>query len=166
MHITVVIVCFVSLAATILAQNKSQSLTELLNNQENLTDFTTLLTTQYADIYANLTYQKEVTLLAPSNAAFAKIPYQSLHTAFENNRSDIIRSVLEYHVIPGIHRADSYNGSFTFTPTWMSNNNYTNVTGGQVVGGVQQAGNVNVFTSGFGSRSTLAEAVSLSSWLI
>lgn len=166
MHITFVIVCFISLAARALAQNESRTLTELLNDQKNLTDFTTLLTQQYGDLYANLSYQKEVTLLAPSNAAFAKIPYQTLHSAFENNRSDIIRSVLEYHIVPGIHRADSYNGSFTFTPTWMSNSSYTNVTGGQAVGGVQQAGNVNVFTSGLGSRSTLAEAVSQSSQLI
>ena len=166
MHITFVIVCFISLATTAVAQNASRTLTELLNDQENLTDFTTLLTEQYRDLYANLSYQKEVTLLAPSNAAFAKIPYQTLHTAFENNRSDIIRSVLEYHIVPGIHKADSYNGSFTFTPTWLSDSNYTNVTGGQVIGGVQQAGNVNVFTSGLGSRSTLAEAVSPSSQLI
>ena len=135
-------------------------LTDLLNDQKNLTDFTTLLTKQYGDIYANLSFIEKVTVLAPSNAAFAKIPYSTLSTAFENNRSDIIRSVLQYHIVPGIHRADSYNGSFTFTPTWMSDSKYTNVTGGQVVGGVQQAGNVNVFTSGLGSRSTLAQAVS------
>ena len=163
MRLTFVTVFFASLAATAFAQDKPKDLTELLNDQKNLTDFTTLLTKQYADVYANLSYQTEVTILAPSNEAFAKIPYSSLHSAFENNRSDVIRAVLQYHILPGIHRADSYNGSFSFTPSWLSNNNYTNVTGGQVVGGVQQAGNVNVFTSGLGSRSTLTQAVSLGS---
>ena len=148
-----------SLAAITLAQDKPKDLTDLLNDQKNLTEFTTLLTKQYGDIYANLSFQDQVTILAPSNAAFAKIPYSTLGPAFLNNQSDVVRSVLEYHIVPGIQRAESYNGSFRFTPTWLSDSGDTNVTGGQVVGGVQQAGNVNVFISGLGTRSTLEKAV-------
>ena len=152
---------FASLASLTLAQQKPVDLTELLNDQKNLTEFTTLLTKQYGDIYANLSFQNEVTILVPNNAAFAKIPYSTLGPAFESNQSNIVRSVLEYHILPGLHPAESYNGSFTFTPTWLNNKTYSNVTGGQVVGGVQQAGNVNVYTSGIGSRSTLVQAVRL-----
>jgi transforming growth factor-beta-induced protein len=148
------------LACLTLAQQKPVDLTELLNEQKNLTEFTTLLTKQYGDIYANLSFQNDVTILAASNDAFAKIPYSTLGPAFQSNQSNIIRSVLEYHIIPGLHPADSYNGSFKFTPTWLNDKTYTNVTGGQVVGGVQQAGNVNIYTSGMGSRSTLVQAVS------
>ena len=150
-----------SLASVTFAQQKPVDLTELLNDQKNLSEFTTLLTQQYRDIYANLSFQNEVTILAPSNAAFAKIPYSTLGPAFESNNSDVVRSVLEYHILPGLWPADSYNGSFKFAPTWLNNETYSNVTGGQVVGGVQQAGNVNVFTSGLGSRSTLVQAVRL-----
>lgn len=149
-----------SLAYLTHAQQKPVDLTELLNDQKNLTEFTTLLTTQYGDIYANLSFQNDVTILAPNNDAFAKIPYSTLGPAFQSNQSNTIRSVLEYHIIPGLHPADSYNGSFQFTPTWLNDKTYTNVTGGQVVGGVQQAGNVNIYTSGMGSRSTLVQAVS------
>jgi len=161
MRPTFVLSYLASLASLTLAQQKPVDLTELLNDQKNLSEFTTLLTQQYGDIYANLSFQNDVTILAPSNDAFAKIPYTTLGPAFQSNQSDIIRSVLEYHIIPGLHPADSYNGSLKFTPTWLNNKTYTNVTGGQVVGGVQQAGNVNVFTSGMGSRSTLMQAVSL-----
>ncbi|KAL8824365.1 MAG: hypothetical protein Q9191_005103 [Dirinaria sp. TL-2023a] len=146
------------LASLTFAQQKAVDLTELLNAQKNLSEFTTLITTQYGEIYANLSFQKEVTILAPSNDAFGKIPYSTLGPAFERNQSDIVRSVLEYHILPGLHRANSYNGSFSFTPSWLSNKTFANVTGGQVVGGVQQSGNVNIFTSGLGSRSTLTQA--------
>ncbi|KAI4245989.1 MAG: hypothetical protein L6R40_002205 [Gallowayella cf. fulva] len=132
----------------------TKDLTQLLQSNENLTEFTTLLTS-YGDIYANLSFQSDVTILAPNNEAFNKIPYSSLGPAFENNQSQIVRAVLQYHILPGRHPAAAYNGSFSFDKTWLQHSNYTNVTGGQVVGGVQQAGNVNVFTSGLGTRSTL-----------
>ena len=148
-----------SVASVTLAQQKPVDLTELLNDQKNLTEFTTLLTKQYGDIYANLSFQNEVTILAPNNAAFAKIPYSTLGPAFEANQSNIVRSVLQYHILPGLHPVGSYNGTFSFNPTWLSNETYTNVTGGQVVGGVQQAGDVNIYTSGMGSRSTVVQAV-------
>ena len=158
MRYTFITICLAALTANTFAQ-KPKDLTDALNDQKNLTEFTTLLTKQYGDIYANLSFQDQVTILAPNNGAFAKIPYSSLAHAFENNQSDIVRSVLQYHILPGLHRADSYNGSFSFTPSWLSDSNYTNVTGGQVVGGVQQSGPVNIFTSGLGSRSTVVQAV-------
>ncbi|KAL8745409.1 MAG: hypothetical protein Q9190_002435, partial [Brigantiaea leucoxantha] len=104
----------------------------------------------------------DVTILVPNNDAFNKIPYSSLGPAFKANQSDIIRSVLQYHVLPGLHPSGSYNGSFSFDTTWLQNSSYTNVTGGQVVGGVRQAGDVNVFISGVGSRSTMVQSVRLS----
>ena len=158
MRFTFAFVTVATLTATAFAQNKSQDLTQLLQGNKNLTEFTKLLLS-YGDIYANLSFQQDITILVPNNGAFNKIPYSSLGSAFENNRSDIVRSVLQYHILPGLHPTDSYNGSFAFTPTWLYNDTFTNVTGGQNVGGVAQAGGVNVFTSGLGSRSTLIEKV-------
>lgn len=148
-----------SSAVIVLAQQKTQDLTGLLNGNSNLTEYTTLLTS-YRDLYANLSFQHDITVLCPSNDAFQKIPYSTLGPAFTANDSGVIRSVLQYHVLPGLHPASSFNGSFLFESSWLENSTYTNVTGGQVVGGVQQAGNVNVFTSGLGSRSTLVTPVS------
>ncbi|KAL8942054.1 MAG: hypothetical protein Q9211_001563 [Gyalolechia sp. 1 TL-2023] len=148
------LVILLSCTAFARAQQGTKDLTELLQSNENLTEFTTLLTS-YGDIYANLSFQSEVTILAPNNDAFNRIPYSSLGPAFEANQSQIVRSVLQYHVLPGVHPSESYNGTFAFDRTWLQNTSYTNVTGGQMVGGVQQAGPVNVFTSGMGTRSTL-----------
>ncbi|KAL8952869.1 MAG: hypothetical protein Q9222_001227 [Ikaeria aurantiellina] len=148
------IVACLTFASLSLAQDGTKDLTQLLQSNKNLSEFTTLLTS-YGDIYANLSFQSGVTILAPNNDAFNKIPYSSLGPAFEANQSQIVRSVLQYHILPGLHPSTSYNGTFSFDNTWLQNSSYTNVTGGQVIGGVQQAGDVNVFISGLGSRSTL-----------
>lgn len=145
-------------ASVAFAQQGTKDLTQLLQSNKNLSEFTTLLTS-YGDIYANLSFQSQVTILAPNNDAFNKIPYSSLGPAFEANQSQIVRSVLQYHILPGLHPSGSYNGSFSFDRTWLQNTSYTNVTGGQVVGGVQQSGAVNIFTTGLGSRSTLVSPV-------
>ncbi|KAI4169824.1 MAG: hypothetical protein LQ343_005373 [Gyalolechia ehrenbergii] len=152
--LSTVLLILLSCTSFALAQQGTKDLTELLQSNENLTEFTTLLTS-YGDIYANLSFQSEVTILTPNNDAFNKIPYSSLGPAFEANQSQIVRSILQYHILPGLHPSESYNGTFAFDPTWLQNTSYTNVTGGQMVGGVQQAGPVNVFTSGMGTRSTL-----------
>ena len=153
------LLALLALASVALAQEQStQDLTQLLRSNQNLSEFTTLLTS-YGDIYANLSFQSQVTILAPNNDAFNKIPYSSLGPAFEANQSQIVRSVLQYHILPGLHPSTSYNGTFSFDKTWLENTSYTNVTGGQAVGGVQQSGPVNIFTSGMGSRSTLVQPV-------
>ncbi|RFU31187.1 hypothetical protein B7463_g5183, partial [Scytalidium lignicola] len=98
-------------------------------------------------------------LIVPNNDAFDKLPYSSLKTAFANNDVDVITNVLEYHLLPGVHTTSSLTpGVPQFIPTLMTNSNYTNVTGGQVVENVKQAGNVVVYVSGSGSRSTLTQA--------
>lgn len=149
-----------SIAAITAAQSQQQTpdLTQFLKNQTNLTEFNTLVQ-NYGDIYAALSFSKDITIFAPSDSAFQKIPYSSLGGAFESNNSDIVREVLKYHVINGTHPSGSFNGSFQFLSTWMNNQTYSNVTGGQTVGVVQQAGNNIVCVSGLGSRSSLTTAV-------
>lgn len=101
-------------------------------------------------------------ILAPSNDAFNKIPYSSLSSAFQNSDDNVIINVLEYHIIQGTRlAAQLVPGTPEFLPTLLKDPFYTNVTGGQVVENVEQAGNVVVFVSGQGSRSTLTTAVRL-----
>jgi len=101
-------------------------------------------------------------ILAPSDEAFQKIPYTSLKAAFENNDETVITNVLEYHILQGMRMAaDLVPGTPVFIPTLLTSPLYSNVTGGQRVGNVKQSGDVVVFTSGQGSRSTLVQAVRL-----
>lgn len=156
------IIVLTALFCTTLAQQKLQDLTEVLSNNSDVSQFTSLLTSSvYGDLYANLSFQQDITILVPNDDAFSKIENSQIGDAFKNNQTDAIRAILQYHVIPGIHRSNSYNGSFQFNPTWLKNPTYSNVTGGQVVGGVLQSGDLNVFTSGYGSRSTVVQPVCL-----
>ena len=149
-----------ALTLTTFAQdNKTLNLTQLLNSQTNLTNFTNLLTTYGADIYANLSTQQNITIFAPSDLAFAKIPSQVLGPAFATNDTDVLRALIQYHVLPGTYPTSTFNGSFQFPPTLLNSQTYSNVTGGQVVALVQQAGNTSVAVTGLGSRSTLITTV-------
>ncbi|KAG9248650.1 FAS1 domain-containing protein [Calycina marina] len=95
-------------------------------------------------------------ILAPSDDAFNKIPYTSLNEAFQNNDETVITNILEYHILQGQRMAaDLIPGTPVFIATLLTDPSYTNVTGGQMVGNVKQAGDVVVLTSGQGSRSTV-----------
>ena len=145
---------------TLAALGHGSDLTQTLEGNQNLTEFTTLLKEQYGSVYANLSFANDMTILIPNNGAFEKIPYSTLGPAFKNNQSDLVRSVLEYHLLPGRHPVQSFNSTFQFDVTWLTNSSFTNVTGGQRVGIVEQAGEVTVLTSGMGSRSTIVKNVS------
>ncbi|MCJ1271386.1 hypothetical protein MMC22_011286 [Lobaria immixta] len=150
---------FTALICTTLAQQDLKDLTDVLKGNSNLTQSTSLfLSPAYGDIYANLSFQQDITILVPNNDAFLNVENSQIGYAFKANDSDAIHAVLQYHIIPGIHRSNSYNSSFQFNPTWLNNPKFTNVTGGQVVGGVMQSGDLNVFTSGYGSRTTLIQS--------
>jgi transforming growth factor-beta-induced protein len=98
-------------------------------------------------------------ILAPNNDAFNKIPYSSLNDAFKANNQDTITNVLEYHILQGTHLAALLvPGTPTFLPTLLTSPEWNNVTGGQRVENIAQAGDVVVFVSGQGSRSTLTQA--------
>ncbi|MCJ1465644.1 hypothetical protein MMC07_004263 [Pseudocyphellaria aurata] len=152
-------VVFAALICTTIAQKQLQDLTQVLGDDPNLSQFTALLTSSaFGSLYANLSFQQDITILVPNDDAFSKIENSQIGDAFKYNQSDAIRAILQYHVIPGVHRSNSYNGSFQFNPTWLNDPKYDNVTGGQVVGGVLQSGDLNVFISGYGSRTTVSES--------
>ncbi|KAH6679718.1 FAS1 domain-containing protein [Halenospora varia] len=129
----------------------------LLSGQTNLSTFYGLIQ-KYPNILLSLPSVEGVTILAPNNDAFNKIPYTELNAAFQNNNKDVITSVLEYHILQGSRTAAQLvPGTPVFLSTLLNNPTYTNVTGGQKVENVKQAGDVVVFVSGKGSRSTVVQ---------
>jgi transforming growth factor-beta-induced protein len=129
-----------------------------LSSQPNLTTFYGLIQ-KYPDILLQLPSYNGVTILAPSNEAFSRIPYTALNTAFSTNNQDTITNVLEYHIAQGTRiAAQLVPGTPLFVPTLLTSPEWANVTGGQRVEIVEQAGDVVVFVSGKGSRSTLLSA--------
>ena len=61
----------------------------------------------------------------------------------------------------GNYPSSSFNESFKFLPTWLTDASYTNVTGGQKLPVVDQGGTEVVFVTGLGERSTLVQPVSI-----
>lgn len=69
--------------------------------------------------------------------------------------------MLEYHILQGTKDAASLvPGRPIFLPTLLTSTKWTNVSGGQRVQGVKQAGNAVIFVSGKGERSTVTQPVS------
>ncbi|KAL2069193.1 hypothetical protein VTL71DRAFT_15531 [Oculimacula yallundae] len=152
-------VAAVGLFAGVEAQTGSlKDLGSLLGDQKNLTKFYSLIK-KYPDILLKLPSQTGVTILAPNNDAFDKIPYTRLNAAFAGDDQNTIINVLTYHILQGQKMAAQLiPGTPVFLPTLLSDSGWSNVTGGQNVANVKQAGDVVVFVSGQGSRSTLTQA--------
>lgn len=151
-------------AATILilispsvAQSPAPSLEDVLEKTENLTTFRDILTTQVPELLANLSSQEQsrqyVTLLAPSDEAFERLGESAIGQAFGNNDTDVIRNVLNYHIVPGDHQDSTVTTKFAFLPTRLDAGDYTTVSGGQRLGMVKQGTSELIIVSGGGTRS-------------
>lgn len=152
-----------ALAASTLA-NAAPSLSDVLSKTANLSSLNDLLTNQMPDFLKMLEgYDgtNSITLLAPSDIAFGRIPYTDvLGQAFSDNDTAQINNIMLNHIIPGLHNSETLNqnSSFQFLPTMLTSNNWTNVTGGQRIGAVLQGNSppTIVFTSGLSTRSVVA----------
>lgn len=111
----------------------------------------------YPDLVAALADIPNITLLAPSDAAFEEFMNSSNAAAL--NDTALIQAVLQYHVLNGTYYSDNVTETPSFIPTSLVNSSYTNVTGGQVVKAVLTDGKV-VFFSGLLTNSTVTQAVS------
>jgi len=151
-----------AIAAGIATSKGPPDLTTRLHATQNISSFTTLITSYpYRDLYASMFFPRTqglITILAPDNAAFAKLPYGSLGTAFETNDTRAIMEVLRYHVLRGAHPMGSLpNGSFEIVSSW--GNGSGGVAGGQVVGALQRPQGGTVVTSGVETNSSVVTGV-------
>ena len=137
----------------------SNTLTDVLSQNANLSSFQSLLTDQFPQLLQTLetfNADNQITVLAPSNHAFDSIVYSDvLKAAFASNASTDLDNLVSYHVLPGNWNSETLNSSFQFLPTMTSGSNISAVTGGQRVGAVLQGGEPReiVFTSAAGTRS-------------
>ncbi|KAF8847213.1 FAS1 domain-containing protein [Acephala macrosclerotiorum] len=155
MSSTVLALCLSFIAISPSLQSSLPSFTDVLSSQTNLSSFSDVLNKTYPDLLTRIgASQTPITILAPSNAAFAKTIYYSIiGPAFSNNDVGAIRAILDYHVVEGNHPSTSLLPTFQYFPTWLSNSSFTNVTDGQRVGGVMQSGKEMFWVSGQSNRS-------------
>jgi transforming growth factor-beta-induced protein len=137
------------------------SFRDVLSSHKNLSTLKNVLSDSHPSLLSLIAAQPSsnpITVLAPSNEAFAKTTYYPiLGPAFDHGDVDAIQNILSYHVIAGYHPSTSLLPQFQYFPTWLSNGTFSNVTGGQRVGGVMQSGKQMVWTSGQSSRSIVTE---------
>ena len=108
-----------------------QSLTDVLTNATELTNLTSYL--QSSDLVTALVSMQNLTILAPTNAAFAQLmntPAGAILTANDTASMQEVAALLQYHVLQGTY--SSFNDT-VFVPSVLMPTQYTNVTGGQNV---------------------------------
>jgi hypothetical protein len=147
---------FVTLLLSLAIFVFSQNLEAVLSLQSGLTQFTSYIT-KFPDLLKQLddgSYTSMAyifwnwlcwwwTVLAPSDDAF------DAFAGAGGNLTDLssLLALLEYHIIKGLHPSLNFNATPQFLPTLLTNENFTNVTGGQVVEVVNKNGNVSIYSA-------------------
>lgn len=147
-------------ASAVLAQTNgtAPTLTEALNSSTELTSLSGVLALPgLAQLVESLSNAQNVTILAPSNEAFANVGNETLGALTANE--GLLTALLQYHVLNGTILSSAITNQSQFVPTLLTNELFTNVTGGQVVEAVTSGDNVTFF-SGLLSNSSVAQAVS------
>ncbi len=147
-----------ALLAAVSAQDGNvPTLTDALAGTEELSTLTSLVTAD-PELLAALGSASDITIMAPSNAAFeAALAMPEISQAVAADPG-LIRAILQYHVLAGVFAAADIPESKTFVASLLNDTTYANVTGGQVVGVMREGEGVTVY-SGAGAESTVTTAV-------
>lgn len=135
-----------ALAGAVLAQD----LTSVLMNATELSNLTSYLGL-FPEFTTSLASMQNITLLAPNNQAFARLLNSSAGAALIQNDTSLIQALFSYHVLNGTYT--DFNDT-QFIPTALQPTQYTNVTGGQVVGAYEDDDTIS-FVSGLLSNASV-----------
>lgn len=141
-----------ALAGQALAQ--TPSLLQALNSSSSLSSLSGVLALN-PQLVETLGNAQNITILAPSNTAFAKIDNATLAGLTAN--TGLLTAILQYHVLNGTVYGSQVTNTSAFVPTLLTNPLFTNVTGGQRVRAQLSNGNVTFF-SGLNYNSTVSQA--------
>lgn len=107
-------------------------------------------------VYARFNEADVLAVLVPNDEALAA--YSNENPDLSND-TDAVRALLEYHIANGTHPSATFGLQPLFVPTLLTDPNYTNVTGGQVVE-LAALNNRSTIVTGVRATSQLVEAVS------
>lgn len=148
----------IAFASAVLAQTNGTvpSLAEALRSSSQLTSLSGVLALPGLEqLVQSLSSAQNVTILAPSNEAFASVGNETLGALTANE--GLLTALLQYHVLNGTFLSSAITNQSQFVPTLLTNELFTNVTGGQVVEAVTSGDNVTFF-SGLLSNSSVSQA--------
>ncbi|OAP56428.1 hypothetical protein AYL99_09607 [Fonsecaea erecta] len=129
-----------------------QDILTILGQQSGISTFVGLLE-QFTDL-VNILNQGTFSVLIPNDKALAAFGEENPDLT---NNTDAVRALLEYHIANGTHPSVSFGLQPQFAPTLLTNSNYTNVTGGQVVE-LTSSNNQPTIVSGVKAESHVVEA--------
>lgn len=142
--------------ATAASAQQMMDLAAALGSIPELSNLTNTVSA-FPELVSGLSMTPNLTLLAPSNEAFAELLQSDMASALQDPA--MITALLQYHVLNGTYYAANVTETPLFLPTALMNMTYENVTGGQVVEAVMSQNQV-VFYSGLRMNSTVTQAVS------
>ncbi|KAL9109308.1 MAG: hypothetical protein Q9227_006063 [Pyrenula ochraceoflavens] len=131
-----------ALSACVCAQ---QPIGQLLNSTASLSNLTSLVSTYAPQLLTTLSSASNITILAPSNAAFKALGNLPMMA----DMGSFVESLVSYHVVNGSYTASELMGMPKFLPTMLSNPAYANVTGGQRVESMAMDGSVGFYSGEF-----------------
>ena len=95
-----------------------------------------------SDLY-NRIQQGVVTVLAPTNDAMANAGLTNNHSISTSQ----LEAILNYHILHGYHSSASFSSPMAFFPSLLEDSEYTNKSGGQVVGSTKVDGTSTVVSA-------------------
>jgi len=127
------------------ATASAQSLTEALAAANDTLSLLTGLVTGVPGLADSLSEASNITILAPSNAALQAFLNSTAGMAAGGN-PETVAALLMYHVLNGTYPSTAVTNATQFLPSLLSNETYTNVTGGQVVGAKSNGSEVSFYS--------------------
>lgn len=117
-------------AAWAQTESSAPDLLTLLNSTEGLSEIAKVVA-YYPDFVEAVAGLTNITFLAPSDEAIIALANTTRGEAYEAEGDDYFLNLLYYHTLDGLY--DNIT-DYTVVPTLLTSSDYTNVTGGQVVG--------------------------------
>ena len=147
----------------------AQNLTSMLSSNNHLSTLSTLISAD-RELLRMLESADNVTILAPSNKAimtFLEDGNSDANALFCDSR--LTQALVRYHILNGRYLLDSIPETGMIIPTLLTDDAYTNVSGGQVIQAIRTSshsqntseiseGKVE-FYSGYNAKSTVVEPV-------
>lgn len=141
----------------LIAVSSAQDLGTVLQDTESLSFLNSLLSNN-PDLLEELNTAQDITLLAPSDAAWES--YIAEPGADLLDDTDFVTALLQYHVLDGSYTAANITEAGSpFIPTFLTNRQYVNITGGQVVHVTRDTtSNSLTLHSGYNLASTITQS--------
>ncbi|KAF1836228.1 beta-Ig-H3/Fasciclin [Decorospora gaudefroyi] len=138
-----------------LAFAQQDDVPDLATALESTDELSTLQGVIPASVLESLSGLSDITILAPSNDAFGEVDEETLSGLAANE--GLLTALLQYHVLNGTYLSGDISSSSAFVPTSLTNEMFTNVTGGQVVEALMMDDQV-MFYTGLIANSTVTTA--------